>query len=99
MKIYGPIYTGKLQYWHRKALPVVEKGWTQEAEYPWRKGSCLVFRFPFTKPGFYIGLWKRGSAVAHEDESTIDFLLAEAMRSREAWKPEDGRYEIGRAHV
>ena len=93
MKNYGPLYVGTLKYYHRKPLPILEKGWTQETEYPWRKGACLVFRFPFTKPGLYIGLWKKGSKLQHEDDSEIDFLLADAMRSREAWKPEDGRYD------
>jgi hypothetical protein len=35
----------------------VEKGWTNEIEEPFRNGSCLVFRLPFTKPALVIGWW------------------------------------------
>jgi hypothetical protein len=51
----GPLYVQIIKYPHRKTLPIVEKGWTHEIDEPFRKGSCLVFRLPFTKPGFVIG--------------------------------------------
>jgi hypothetical protein len=53
----GPLYVQKIEYPHKKFLPIVEKGWTNEIEEPYRKGSCLVFRIPFTKPGFVFGIW------------------------------------------
>jgi len=53
----GILYGQVLKYPHRKFLPIVEKGWTHEIEEPFRRGSCLVFRFPFTKPGLVIGIF------------------------------------------
>ena len=53
----GPLYVTALKYPHRKPLPVVEKGWTNEIEEPFRKGSCLVLRLPFTKPALVVGWW------------------------------------------
>jgi hypothetical protein len=63
----GPLYVQKLEYPHRNPLPVVEKGWTHEIDEPYRKGSCLVFRLPFTKPGFAFGIWT--VAAQSEDEA------------------------------
>jgi hypothetical protein len=93
MKTYGPLYVGTLQYWHRKILPIVEIGTTQETEMPFKQGKCLVFRLPFTHPGFYIGLWVNRPDIDWDDDDKIDKLLSEAMKSRTAWKPEDGAYD------
>jgi hypothetical protein len=93
LKSYGPLYGGKLRYWHKKALPIVEVGTTQETEMPYRKGKCLVFRLPFTHPGFFIGVWVHHPDVSWDDDDKIDTLLSEAMRSRVAWKPQDGAYD------
>jgi hypothetical protein len=64
----GPLYVTGLKYPHRKPLPVVEKGWTHEIDDPFRRGSCLVFRLPFTKPAIVIGWWQE--AQAEEDALT-----------------------------
>jgi hypothetical protein len=93
MKTYGPLYVGTLKYWHKKALPILEVGTTQETEMPYRKGKCLVFRLPFTHPGFYLGLFYKTPDVGWEDDDKIDEILFGAMKSRVAWKPEDGLYE------
>lgn len=53
----GKLYVTGLKYPHRKPLPVAEIGWTHEIEEPFRKGSCLVLRLPFTKPALVIGWW------------------------------------------
>ena len=53
----GPLYGQVIKYPHRHALPIVEKGWTHEIDEPFRKGSCLVFRLPFTNPGLVIGIF------------------------------------------
>jgi hypothetical protein len=92
MKTYGPLYGGKLRYWHKKALPVIEVGSTQETEYPYRKGKCLVFRFPFTEPGLYAGIFYHTPDIMWDDEEAVDKILSDAMKGREAWKPEDGAY-------
>lgn len=94
MKTFGPLYVGKLRYWHTKLLPILEVGNTQETDSPFRRGKCLVFRFPFTTPGYYIGVFRKAvkdpSLLTDED---IDLLMAKAMRARKAWAPEDGLYE------
>jgi hypothetical protein len=58
MQSLGPLYVQKIEYPHRKLTPFIEKGWTNEIEEPYRLGTCLVFRIPFTKPGFVLGYWK-----------------------------------------
>lgn len=82
MKTYGPLYVGKLEYYHRNPLPIVEVGTTQETEVPFRKGKCLVFRVPFTLPGYYIGVWIHNPKIMWEDDDRIDQLLIEAMKAR-----------------
>lgn len=93
MKTFGPLYAGTLRYWHKKAFPVVEVGSTQETEYPYRKGKCLVFRAPFTEPGYYLGVFYKTPDVHPDDDDTIDALLSEAMKGRKAWEPEDGFFD------
>jgi hypothetical protein len=84
VKTLGPLYVGKLKYYHRHFLPVVEVGHTQETDLPFRKGRCLVFRMPFTKPGFYAGILFKTVDNPHllTDED-IDLLLVNAMRARD----------------
>lgn len=94
MKTIGSLYVGKLEYYHRKPLPIIELGKTQETEFPYRHGRCLVFRVPFTKPGVYIGLLFKSAKNPHMlTDEDIDLLLLNAMRARTAWKPEDGAYD------
>lgn len=71
----GKLYGSTLKYPHRKFLPIIEKGWTHEIDEPYRKGTCLVFRFPCTKPGLVIGIFG-----ASQDESTA---LTAAIWGRE----------------
>ena len=83
MKTFGPLYVGKLQYWHRKGLPIVEVGNTRETDMPFRAGHCLVFRIPFTKPGFYIGfLYKDIPNPEWLTDEDIDDVLAKALVAR-----------------
>lgn len=93
MKTFGPLYGGKLRYWHKKALPIIEVGSTQETEHPYRLGKCLVFRLPFTEPGFYLGAFYKRPKVHPDDDETIDAILSDAMKGRSAWKPEDGLFD------
>lgn len=94
MKTLGPLYGGTLQYWHKKLLPIVEVGTTQETEFPFRRGKCLVFRMPFTTTGLYFGVLfnivKDPHLLTDED---IDLIMFKAMKSRTAWRPEDGAYD------
>jgi len=93
MKTLGPLYVGRLEYYHTKLLPIIEVGTTQETEMPYRLGKCLVFRVPFTKPGYYLGLFYHNPRLHWDDNEAIDELLFKAMWSRTAWKPEDGDYD------
>lgn len=93
MKSKGPLYVGTLNYYHRKFLPVLEVGHTQETELPFRKGKCLVVRIPFTKKGYYAGVLYGGLVPEAATEDAIDELLLEALRARVAWTPKDGAYD------
>jgi hypothetical protein len=93
MKSFGPLYVGSLQYWHKKALPIVEIGTTQETEHPYRKGKCLVIRAPFTHPGYFLGVWVKNPDIHPDDDEAIDRIYSEALISRKAWEPKDGLYE------
>lgn len=93
MKTFGPLYVGKLRYWHKKALPVFELGTTQETEYPYRKGKCLVSRLPFTETGYYLGVFYYNPKIDYDDDDQIDQILTEAMKGRKAWEPKDGAYD------
>ena len=94
MRTLGPIYVGKLKYWHKKFLPIVEIGRTQETDLPFRVGRCLVFRIPFTYPGYYIGIFFKTVKDPHllTDED-IDLIFEKALRARTAWTPKDGAYD------
>ena len=91
MKSIGPLYADVIQYYHRKALPVIEKGWAQETEFPYRKSKlCLVFRAPFTHPGFVLGRW--GKSDRHILEEDAEELLAAAIGLRSmGLEPEEFR--------
>lgn len=67
----GSLYGQIIKYPHRKPLPIVEKGWTHEIDEPYRKGSCFVFRIPFTKPGLVIGLW----GASQDEEAALTAAL------------------------
>ena len=91
MKSIGPLFADVIQYYHRKALPIVEKGWTQETEPPYRKSKlCLVFRAPFTHPGFVLGMWAKPTAYIFDEDA--DELLAAAIGLRDMkLEPEEVR--------
>jgi hypothetical protein len=83
MKTFGRLYVGKLDYYHRKPLPVIEKGWTQETEHPFRKGNCLVFRAPFTFPGVYLGVFQMKEKGKFLSDEEVDTLIRSAMNGRD----------------
>jgi len=61
-------------YYHTDNPPLFDTETTQEIEYPYRRGACLVTRVPFTKVALVIGHWR-------EELSEKDALLA-AMGGR-----------------
>lgn len=93
MKTLGPLYGAKIRYWHKRAMPIVEIGWTQETEPPFRKGKCLVFRIPYTEWGYAGGLFYKRPDIHPDDEDGIDGILASALNVRKVWEPEDGYYD------
>ena len=72
MKTLGPLYADTVNYGDRGFFPVIEKGWTSEIEPPFRKGKCLVFRFPFTRPGLAIGIF--GKSRLEEVEALLSAI-------------------------
>ena len=91
MKSIGPLYADVIQYYHRKALPILEKGWTQESEFPYRKSKfCLVFRIPFTHPGFVLGVWDKADRYMLEEDAEDLLAAAIGLRSMEL-EPEEFR--------
>lgn len=67
----GPLYGQVIVYPHHKPLPIVERGWTHEIEEPYRRGSCLVFRFPFAKHAIALGVWRE----KQEEEQALTAAL------------------------
>lgn len=94
MKTFGPLYGGKLRWWHKKPWPLIEKGTTYETEMPFRIGHSLVVRVPFTEHAYYAGLLFKSVEDPHllTDED-IDLIMARAMKGRKAWTPDDGAYD------
>ena len=93
MRTFGPLYGAKIRYWHVRPLPIVEVGWTQETEPPFRKGKCLVFRRPTSEWGYAIGAFYSKPKINLDDEEAVDGILAEALNMRKVWEPEDGLYD------
>ena len=85
MKTYGSLYTGTLRYYHKRLFPILEYGWTQETEYPYRKGSGLVFRVPFTTGGYYFGMWRPWTKMKYEDDDEVVSRLNKVMNASVAF--------------
>jgi len=81
MKSFGPIYVGRLRYYHNNLLPIVEIGHTQETEDNYRKGKCFVFRVPKGEWGHYLGVFYK-SYKNPTDEDAIK-LISSALRRRD----------------
>ena len=52
------MFTHTLKYPSAQA-PLIERGWTQESEYPWRKGISIVVRLPGTNRARAFGIWTK----------------------------------------
>jgi hypothetical protein len=89
MKTFGALYIGKLNYYHRNFFPIVEHGVTQETQMPYRRGNCLVFRFPFTKPGVYAGIFSKPTVDPRTlSDEEIDEIFLDAMGVTSVWNPQ-----------
>lgn len=86
MKIHRIWFTQRwfqfLKYPRRKGTPLTEIGETQEQGYPWRKGSCRVFRLPLSKRAVAIGRW-----TEYQPRETVDG--EPALKFRPLDNPED----------
>jgi len=80
MKSFGPLYAGKLNYYHKNFFPVIELGTTQETEERFRKGRCLIFRAPKTIPGYYVGWFYKSHENISDDDAA--YLITQAMKAR-----------------
>lgn len=75
MKTFGPFYADTMKYPPKyKWLPLVEVGWTNETEEPYRKGRCLVLKPPLANTALVAGVWGQP-----QDEETA---LSNAVRAR-----------------
>ena len=72
MKTFGKIYVDSVKYNIIGKKPLFEKGWSQETEHPFRKGTCAVVRMPFTKKALAVGLW--GAPATNPDEAIMAVL-------------------------
>ena len=61
-------------YWHSDNPPLFHKTTTQEIERPYRHGTSLVVRVPFTKIALVMGKWR-------SIKGEVDALLT-AMQGR-----------------
>lgn len=62
----GPLFAQPLSYPSRR-FPLVERGHTQEIEYPYRRGASLVLRLPGTPHAVVLGVWRE----AHDEEEAL----------------------------
>lgn len=58
-------YTHRMSY-PTTSFPIIERGATQEIEYPFRTGNALVMRVPFTTMAMVVGRW---GDVRNEEEA------------------------------
>jgi len=69
----GPkIYAHQMTY-PPGSFPLCERGDTQEIEYPFRTGSSLVFRFPFTRRAMAVGVW---TGKRDEEDALMGAIVA-----------------------
>ena len=71
----------KLKY-PRRDVPLTEIGETQEQGYPWREGTCRVFRLPFSRHAIAIGKW-----TGQQPHETVDGTASLTFRPLD--HPED----------
>lgn len=54
----GERYYWQRLYWHSESPPLIHRTTTQEIEWPYRHGACLVVRIPFTRVALVAGKWQ-----------------------------------------
>lgn len=71
----------------RRDVPLTERGESQEAEYPWRTGSCQVFRLPFTKRAVAIGKW-----TGYQPRETVEGQPTLTFKPLDHWEDYIGEH-------
>ena len=78
-------------FWHtmrssRKA-PLIERGSTQEVDYPYRHGKAVVFRLPLTTLALAVGKW--AGREAREKDAILKAIggrdLQQPMKDVREW--------------
>lgn len=69
----GNYFAHKMEYPTVK-FPVIDKGHTQEIEWPFRFGKSVVLRVPLTRRALVFGKWK--------DAKTEEAALMSALQAR-----------------
>jgi hypothetical protein len=83
VKTFGPLYVDTLKYPSTfKFFPIIDKGWTNETEEPYRKGKCLVFRLPYTITGLIVGIWGKPTNL-NEEEALMAALFGHEVSLEE----------------
>jgi len=68
----GSLFTHTMEY-PTTNYPLVEKGYSQEIDHPFRKGTSIVVRIPFTTKAIVFGKW---GEIQDEDEALRDAIGA-----------------------
>jgi hypothetical protein len=84
MKSIGPLYVDLVTYPVKRFNFIIEKGWSQEIEEPYRHGSCIVLKAPFIKTGIAVGIWRyknteNQALMAAIKARTLDIPVEELM--------------------
>lgn len=86
----GPrIYAHPMEYPTTK-FPLVDKGHTQEIDWPYRTGKGLVFRLPLTRRALVVGIW--GKPV-DEEIALTNAVAARWIDTDNGWGPDDEVYD------
>lgn len=63
-------FTHRMDY-PTKKFPLIDRGHTQEIEWPYRSGSSFVLRAPLTKRALVIGRW---TGEVDEEQALIEAI-------------------------
>ena len=64
MNSFGKLYADVINYPIYKNRLIVEKGWSNETDEPYRKGTCLVIKLPLLSKAFVLGFWGKPQSEA-----------------------------------
>jgi len=76
MKSAGKLYVDIINYPIYKNKLIVEKGWSNETEEPYRHGTCLVVKPPLVEKAFVVGVWGKPQT---EDDALSQAIMAKPL--------------------